>query len=161
LVSALSALPEFLRNAATESGEVIDYRDWQVPLGRRFRALKLWSVIRWYGAEGLRAHIRAGIAMADEFAELVRADPGFEVYEPHHFGLVCFRPLWTNVSRDRADGLTLELMESLNDSGELYLSHTKVGARVVLRVAIGAPATRREHVHAAWSRIRAAHDRLG
>lgn len=161
LINALSALPEFLRNSATASGEVIDYRDWQVPLGRRFRALKLWSVIRWYGAEGLRAHIRAGIAMAGEFAGLVRAESGFEVHEPHHFGLVCFRPLWTGVSADRADELTLELMESLNDSGELYLSHTKVAGRVVLRMAIGAPATESAHVHAAWSHIRAAHDRLG
>ena len=74
LIQALTVLPEYLRNAATESGAVIDYRDWQVPLGRRFRALKLWFVLRWYGAEGLRAHIRAGVALAAEFAGWVRAD---------------------------------------------------------------------------------------
>lgn len=161
LIAALSSLPEYLRNSATESGEVIDYRDWQVPLGRRFRSLKLWSVIRWYGAEGLRAHIRTGIALAAEFAQLAGADPGFEVHEPHHFGLVCFRPLWTDVTGERGDELTMRLMESLNDSGDLYLSHTKVRDRVMLRMAIGAPATGSGHVRAAWSRIKAARERLG
>ncbi len=79
MVEALSILPEYLRNTATSSGEVIDYRGWQVPLGRRFRALKLWSVIRWYGAEGLRAHVRDGIELADVVAASVEADPRFEL----------------------------------------------------------------------------------
>ncbi len=91
LVEALTVMPEYLRNAGTESGAVIDYRDWQVPLGRRFRALKLWFVLRWYGAEGLRAHIRSAVALADEFASWVRADERFEVVAPHPFSLVCFR----------------------------------------------------------------------
>ncbi|WP_020670266.1 pyridoxal-dependent decarboxylase [Amycolatopsis nigrescens] len=156
MVDALSILPEFLRNSATDSGAVIDYRDWQVPLGRRFRALKLWSVIRWYGAEGLRAHIRDGIALAAEFAALVRADPGFELREPHPFGLACFRPLWTDLDREAANAKTLALMERLNDSGSLYLSHTKVDGQVLLRMAIGGPATRRQHVIEAWEHIRAA-----
>lgn len=146
MIDALSILPEFLRNSATESGEVIDYRDWQVPLGRRFRALKLWSVIRWYGAEGLREHIRTGITLADEFARLVAADPDFQLHEHHPFGLVCFRPLWTNDE-------TLALVERLGDSGELYLSHTKVHDQVFLRMAIGAPATTRDHVRQAWETI--------
>lgn len=146
MIDALSILPEFLRNSASESGEVIDYRDWQVPLGRRFRALKLWSVIRWYGAEGLRGHIRDGIALAEEFARLVAADPGFELRDHHPFGLVCFRPLWTNEE-------TLALLERLGDSGELYLSHTKVHDQVFLRMAIGAPATTSDHVRKAWETI--------
>jgi aromatic-L-amino-acid decarboxylase len=146
MIDALSILPEFLRNSATESGQVIDYRDWQVPLGRRFRALKLWSVIRWYGAEGLREHIRTGIGLADEFAQLVADDPDFELREHHPFGLVCFRPLRSNAE-------TLELMERLGDSGELYLSHTKVHDQVFLRMAIGAPATTRDHVRKAWDTI--------
>ena len=91
LVGALSVLPEFLRNAPTESGAVIDYRDWQVPLGRRFRALKLWAVLRWYGAEGLREHIRTGVALAQELASWARADPRFEVVAPHPLALVCLR----------------------------------------------------------------------
>ncbi|WP_199432709.1 aminotransferase class V-fold PLP-dependent enzyme [Qaidamihabitans albus] len=159
MIDALSSMPEYLRNAATSSGEVIDYRDWQIPLGRRFRALKLWSVIRWYGAEGLRAHIRGGIELADEFAALVRADPGFEVREPHPFGLVCFRPLWPDLSAEEAGAATLAMMERLNDSGALYLSHTKVGDQVLLRMAVGAPSTERRHVHEAWRRIQEAHER--
>ena len=91
LVGALSILPEYLRNAATESGAVIDYRDWHVPLGRRFRALKLWAVIRWYGAEGLRAHIRPHVALAQEFASWVAADDRFELVAPHPLSLVTFR----------------------------------------------------------------------
>ncbi|WP_026453853.1 pyridoxal-dependent decarboxylase [Saccharomonospora iraqiensis] len=165
MIEALSILPEYLRNAATSSGEVIDYRDWQIPLGRRFRALKLWSVIRWYGAEGLRAHIRRGIGLADELAALVAADPRFEVVTPHPFGLVCIRPVWSDeagrpLPAGRANEATTALLERLNDSGELYLSHTRVGEDVVLRMAIGAPATERVHVLAAWDRVTAEYDRI-
>jgi aromatic-L-amino-acid decarboxylase len=153
LIGALSILPEFLRNRATESGEVIDYRDWQIPLGRRFRALKLWSVIRWYGAEGLREHVRTGVRLARELASWIRADPGFVLLDHHPLGLVCFRPAWDGLPDDEADAATLRLMERLNSSGDLYLTHTRAGGRVLLRVAIGAPATREEHVRAAWRRI--------
>jgi aromatic-L-amino-acid decarboxylase len=157
LIGALSVLPEYLRNTATESGEVIDYRDWQVPLGRRFRALKLWAVLRWYGADGLREHIRSGVALAGEFAGLVRAHDDFRLLEHHPFGLVCFRPLWTGLSDADADAATNTLLERLNDSGALYLSHTKVHGRTLLRLAIGAPTTQREHVHDAWQRILTEH----
>ena len=102
LTGALSILPEYLRNAATDSGAVVDYRDWQVPLGRRFRALKLWFVLRWYGAEGLRAHIRAHVALAQELAGWVDADERFDVATPHPLSLVCLRPAgpttWTPTS---------------------------------------------------------------
>ncbi|MFD2419071.1 pyridoxal-dependent decarboxylase [Amycolatopsis pigmentata] len=147
VTGALSIMPEFLRNQASDSGEVIDYRDWQVPLGRRFRALKLWSVIRWYGAEGLRQHLRTMVSLGDEFAALVSADPDFEVRPHHPFGLVCFRPLWT-------DEETMALLERLNDSGELYLSHTRVAGRVFLRMAIGAPSVTSDHIAKAWATIR-------
>jgi aromatic-L-amino-acid/L-tryptophan decarboxylase len=146
LVEALTVLPEFLRNAATESGAVIDYRDWQVPLGRRFRALKLWFVLRWYGAEGLRAHVRTGVALAAEFADWVRADERFEVVAPHPFSLVCFR-------LRGGDERNEELLHRLNASGEQYLTHTRVGGRFVLRLAIGSPLTQRRHVEATWRRI--------
>jgi len=149
LIQALSVLPDYLRNAATESGAVIDYRDWHVPLGRRFRALKLWFVLRWYGAEGLRAHIRAGVAMAQEFAAWVAADDRFELVAPHPFSLVCFR-------LRASDDDNAALMVRLNDSGALYLTHTRVAGRFVLRLAIGAPQTTPDHVRAAWSRIQAA-----
>src|SRR5262252_5866851 len=91
LLGALSILPEYLRNAATESGAVIDYRDWHVPLGRRFRALKLWATIRHYGAEGLRHHVREHIELAQAFARWVEASPDFELAAPVPLNLVCFR----------------------------------------------------------------------
>ncbi|WP_231333208.1 pyridoxal-dependent decarboxylase [Actinomadura graeca] len=154
LVGALSILPEYLRNQATASGEVVDYRDWQIPLGRRFRALKLWSVIRWYGAEGLREHVRTGVRLAQDLAARIAADPRFELLEHHPFGLVCFRPRWDGLPDAEGDIATMRLMDRLNASGDLYLTHTRVGGRVLLRMAIGAPATVGAHVEAAWDRIR-------
>jgi aromatic-L-amino-acid/L-tryptophan decarboxylase len=146
LVGALSILPEYLRNAATESGAVIDYRDWHVPLGRRFRALKLWAVIRWYGAEGLRAHIRNHVALAQEFASWVAADARFELVAPHPLALVTF-------GLRAGDEATLALMERVNASGKLYLTHTVVDGRAALRMAIGSPLTDRRHVEAAWAAL--------
>jgi aromatic-L-amino-acid decarboxylase len=147
LADALTVLPEFLRNAASESGEVIDYRDWQVPLGRRFRALKLWFVLRWYGVEGLRAHIRESVALAGEFADLVRADRRFEIVAPPSLSLVCFR------LRDADEPTGAELLRRVNASGECFLTHTSVRGRHAIRFAVGSPYTGREHVVAAWRRL--------
>lgn len=160
LLAALSIQPEFLRNDATSSGAVVDYRDWQIPLGRRFRALKLWTVLRWYGAEGLREHIRTGLAQAASLVSSVGADPDFELHEPQTLGLVCFRPRWPSRSEEDADAATLRLMESLNSSGVLYLTHTKVAGRVVLRMALGGTRTEKRHVEAAWQAIRAEYGRM-
>src|SRR5262249_37177348 len=91
LTNTLSVLPEYLRNAATESGTVFDYRDWQVPLGRRFRALKLWFVIRYYGVEGLRYHVRRHIELAHELARWISTSQDFELLPPVPLNLVCFR----------------------------------------------------------------------
>jgi aromatic-L-amino-acid decarboxylase len=146
LVAALSILPEFLRNAATESGAVIDYRDWHVPLGRRFRALKLWAVIRWYGAEGLREHIRGHVALAQDFASWVAADERFELVAPHPLALVTFR-------LRSGDDDTMALMRRVNASGELYLTHTTVNGQAALRLAIGAAGTQRRHIEAAWQAL--------
>ncbi|TMM36007.1 MAG: aminotransferase class V-fold PLP-dependent enzyme [Actinobacteria bacterium] len=148
LTEALSVLPEFLRNAATESGAVIDYRDWHVPLGRRFRALKLWFVMRWYGVEGLRAHIRGGVALADRFADWVEADERFEIVAPHPFSLVCFRLRGPDEPNE-------ELLRRVNATGQAYLTHTRAGGRYVLRLAIGSPLTRESDVAAVWDLIRA------
>jgi len=148
LVAALSILPEFLRNAATESGAVIDYRDWHVPLGRRFRALKLWAVIRWYGAEGLRGHVRKHVALAQEFASWVAADDRFELLAPHPLALVTFR-------LGAGDDATLAAMHRVNASGAAYLTHTSVNGQSALRVAIGSPLTERRHVEALWDRLSA------
>ncbi|SCG46239.1 aromatic-L-amino-acid decarboxylase [Micromonospora coxensis] len=149
LIEALTVLPEYLRNAATESGAVIDYRDWQVPLGRRFRALKLWFVLRWYGVEGLRAHIRSGVALADRFAERVAADARFELVAPHPFSLVCFR-------LRAGDEASAELLARVNATGRVHLTHTRVEGRYTLRLAVGAPQTRQEHTDEAWELLASA-----
>jgi aromatic-L-amino-acid decarboxylase len=148
LVGALGILPEYLRNVASASGSVIDYRDWQIPLGRRFRALKLWFVIRHYGAEGLRRHVREHVGLAREFASWVEDDPDFELAAPISLNLVCFR-------HRGGDALNEELLGRLNASGDLYLTHTKLDGRYTIRFSIGQTNTRREHVERAWARIRA------
>ena len=146
LIKALSVLPEYLKNRATESGAVIDYRDWHVPLGRRFRSLKLWFVIRHYGVEGLRRHIRGHVALAREFSAWVESHPHFELSAPVPINLVCFR-------HTAGDQLNQQLIDALNASGALYLTHTKLNGQLVLRMAIGSTPTKREHVEAAWNTI--------
>jgi aromatic-L-amino-acid/L-tryptophan decarboxylase len=147
LIGALSILPEYLRNSASESGAVIDYRDWQVPLGRRFRALKLWAVLRWYGADGLKTHIRKHVSLAQEFASWVAADDRFEVVAPHPLALVTFR-------LRAGDEATRLVLDSVNNSGQVYLTHTLVNGQVAIRMAIGSVLTERQHVEAAWKAIR-------
>jgi aromatic-L-amino-acid/L-tryptophan decarboxylase len=158
LTGALAILPEYLRNAATDAGAVVDYRDWQIELGRRFRALKLWFVLRWYGAEGLRAHIRSGVGLAQELASWADADERFDVATPHPLSLLCLRPRWAQDVD--ADVATMTLLERLNDGGEVFLTHTTVQGSVVLRVAIGAPSTTRAHVEQVWALLCQNHDWL-
>jgi aromatic-L-amino-acid decarboxylase len=149
LIRTLSILPEYLKNKATESGAVFDYRDWHIPLGRRFRALKLWFVIRHYGVEGLRHHIRRHVALAQEFTAWVRADPRFELAAPVPLNLVCFR-------LREGDEANRRLLERLNASGDLYLTHTVLDGKYTLRMSIGQTHTEARHVAAAWERIREA-----
>lgn len=146
LVDALSILPEYLRNVATESGEVIDYRDWQVPLGRRFRALKLWFVLRWYGAEGLRHHVREHVRLAGGLATRVEGDDRLVLAAPAHLNLVCFR-------HAGGDEATEALHRALNDTGRVYLTHTRLDGRYVIRASIGAWTTEQRHVDALWGLI--------
>ena len=146
LINTLSILPEYLKNAATESGAVIDYRDWQIPLGRRFRALKLWFTLRHYGVQGLRYHIREHVALAQEFASWVTASSDFEIVAPHPLNLVCFR-------HKNGDAVNEALVKKLNDSGELYLTHTKLNGDYVIRLCVGQANTTREHVVRAWELI--------
>jgi len=153
LIQTLSVLPEYLRNKATESGAVVDYRDWQIPLGRRFRSLKLWFVIRHYGIEGLQYHIRKHITLAQQFAEWVRNDDRFAVVAPVPLNLVCFR----HKSGDDANQL---LMERLNSSGDLYLTHTRLNGRTTLRLCVGQTNTTAAHVEKAWRRIQEEAGRL-
>ncbi|MFZ1917391.1 MAG: pyridoxal-dependent decarboxylase [Terriglobales bacterium] len=146
LIQTLSILPEYLRNQATESGAVIDYRDWHIQLGRRFRSLKLWFVIRHYGVEGLQQLIREHVRLAQQFAGWVRSDSRFEVAAPAKLNLVCFRLR----SGDRANQL---LMDRLNTSGDLYLTHTKLDGKLTLRLCVGQTNTQARHVERAWQRI--------
>ena len=153
LIRTLSVLPEYLRNRATESGAVIDYRDWHVPLGRRFRALKLWFVIRHYGVEGLRRHVREHVRLAQRFAEWVEAAPDFELAAPVPLNLVCFRHL-------AGDDFNRHLLEELNRSGALYLTHTVLDGEFALRFCVGQTHTQARHVAAAWQRIQETAARL-
>jgi aromatic-L-amino-acid/L-tryptophan decarboxylase len=149
LIKALSILPEYLRNKATESGSVIDYRDWQVPLGRRFRALKLWFVIRHYGVEGLQHHIREHVGLAREFASWVKADKRFELAAPAPLNLVTFRHVGGDAANQR-------ILDAINLSGKAYLTHTKLDGKMTLRMSIGQTHTQRRHVENAWRMITAA-----
>jgi aromatic-L-amino-acid decarboxylase len=146
LIDTLSILPEYLRNQATESGAVFDYRDWHIPLGRRFRSLKLWFVIRHYGVEGLQYHVRRHIELAQQFAEWVKRDERFEMVAPVPLNLVCFR----HRGGDRSNQL---LMDRLNRSGDLYLTHTRLNDRIALRFCVGQTYTALRHVENAWKRI--------
>jgi len=149
LIGALSILPEYLRNQASESGEVFDYRDWHVPLGRRFRALKLWFVIRHYGVEGLQSVVREHLRLAREFATWVAEDPDFELAAPVPVNLVCFRHIG-------GDDANEAMMHRLNESGRLLLTHTKLDGRFTLRMSIGQTRTEERHVRKAWELIKAA-----
>jgi len=161
LIQTLSVLPEYLRNQATESGAVIDYRDWHVPLGRRFRSLKLWFVIRHYGIEGLQHHIREHVRLAQQFAAWVREDSRFEVAAPSLLNLVCFRlragghPSQSQSNQNQAnqDHANQLLMDRLNSSGDLYLTHTKLDGKLTLRLCVGQTNTQARHVERAWQRI--------
>ena len=146
LIDTLSILPEYLRNQATESGAVFDYRDWHIPLGRRFRSLKLWFVIRHYGVEGLQYHVRRHIEIAQQFAEWVKQDERFEMAAPAPLNLVCFR----HRGGDESNQL---LMDRLNRSGDLYLTHTRLNERFTLRFCVGQTHTGLRHVQNAWRRI--------
>ena len=154
LVASLSITPEYLRNAATDAGATTDYRDWGVPLGRRFRALKLWFVLRHYGAEGIRAFIRQHIAWTEWLEARLAADDRFVMTAPRSLSLLTF-------TLDAGNDATRELMERVNATGRFLLSHTTHAAdgatgeepRYVVRVAIGATATEFRHVEALWDAL--------
>ncbi|NLT00745.1 MAG: L-2,4-diaminobutyrate decarboxylase [Bacteroidetes bacterium ADurb.Bin123] len=147
LVNTFSILPEYLRNKASESGEVFDYRDWHIPLGRRFRALKLWFVIRHYGVEGLRHHIRYHVELARDLARKIRESDHFELIMEPPLNLVCFR-------YKGSDEENMDLMQKINSQGTLFFTHTKLNGQVVLRLCIAQTNTSKEHADHAWEMIR-------
>ncbi|CAO2201410.1 unnamed protein product [Urochloa humidicola] len=155
LTDSLETNPEYLKNDASESGTVTDLKDMQVGVGRRFRGLKLWMVMRTYGAAKLQEHIRSDVAMAKMFEDSVRSDGRFEVVVPRNFALVCFRikPCGAMTEEDAAEA-NRELMEHLNRTGKAYLAHTVVGGKFVLRFAVGSSLQEERHVRNAWELIR-------
>jgi aromatic-L-amino-acid decarboxylase len=143
LRAAFSLVPEYLR----VSDDVDSLCEYGVPLGRRFRALKLWAVLRCYGREGLQAVIREHLRLASLFEQWVRDEPDWEVVAPRPFSLVCFR-------REGTDEENEALLERVNASGEAFLSHTRLDGRLVLRLAIGNARTTEDDVRHAWELLR-------
>ncbi|HEY1976823.1 MAG TPA: aminotransferase class I/II-fold pyridoxal phosphate-dependent enzyme [Candidatus Baltobacteraceae bacterium] len=139
---AFSLVPEYL---TTPEGDAVNYMDYGLQLGRRFRALKLWFVLRYMGAEGIRNRLRDHIALAQEFASWVRADESWEILAPHPLSVVCFRH--RGVDNER-------LMHAVNETGEIFISHTKVDGTYALRLAIGNLRTQREDIEFAWNLLR-------
>ncbi len=143
LLGALSILPEYLRSAAAESGAAIDYRDWQIPLGRRFRSLKLWFAIRLDGVDTFQTLIRDHVAMTQDVAVAVGRDERFEIVAPHPLNLVCLRLIGDDTLTDR-------LIEAANATRSVLFTRTVLDGRSVLRFSIGTRTTTRDHVMRAW-----------
>ncbi|XP_074269474.1 tyrosine decarboxylase 1-like [Silene latifolia] len=152
LVDSLSTKPEILSNKATDFGDVIDYKDWQIALSRRFRALKLWIVISRCGSANLMAHIRSDIELAKYFESLIEQDTRFELVVPRKFALVCFRlrPIGVDAS---GNVMNQKLLEDINSSGEAYMIHAILGGTFTIRCAIGGCLTEKNHIDKLWNLI--------
>jgi aromatic-L-amino-acid decarboxylase len=154
LKRAFSLVPEYL--VTREQDEVVNLMDYGVQLGRRFRALKLWMVIRAFGAEGLAARIERHCELARTFEHWVASDPDWELSAPVPFSLVCFRYAPRGLSEPERDRANAEILQRVNESGEVYLSHTRLNGTFVLRLAIGNIRTELQHVERAWELLKAA-----
>jgi aromatic-L-amino-acid decarboxylase len=146
--AAFSLTPEYLRNA--EAGRARNLMDTGVQLGRRFRALKLWMVLRHFGADGLRARLREHMRLAQLFAGWVRDDPDFELLAPVPFSVVCFRARPGRIAAEDLDRYNDALLSNVNATGEVFLSHTKLNGVLTLRLAIGHIRTEERHIRRAW-----------
>ena len=148
VLSALSLQPEYLKNAASESGAVVDYEHWQLPLGRRFRALKLWFVMRRFGTEGMRRHVRLGLEHSAYFASRLAEHPDlFELVVPVSLSLVCFR------LRGRSEADMKRFLDNVKATGQCFVIHTKLEGRMVVRVACGGIEQSRNDVSGAFEVI--------
>jgi aromatic-L-amino-acid decarboxylase len=149
LLRTLEIHPEYLK---TKEGKTVNnYRDWGIQLGRRFRALKLWFVIRSFGVEGIRETIRSHIEWAHELAETIEAEPDFELLAPVPLNTVCFRYHPRAVDDDETlNALNAELLEQVNATGEAYMTHTKLDGRYTIRFVVGQTRVERRHVEAGW-----------
>jgi aromatic-L-amino-acid decarboxylase len=152
LIKTFEILPDYLKTRTR--GKVNDYRDWGIPLGRRFRALKLWSVFRMYGVEGLREKIRYHIKLAAQLAELIAREKDFEILAPVNINVVCFRFKPEGIMEPEINKINETLNHQLNDTGKIYLSHTVINEIYALRMVTGQTNVRLEHVEKAWDLIR-------
>lgn len=148
LVDALSISPAYLRNDATEAGGVVDFRDWQIPLGRRFRALKPWLVMRHYGADGLARHVREHVRLGRVLADRILDDGRFEFAAPPALNLVCFR-----LTGDDPDARTSALADAINGSGRALVTPTVLDGRPAIRICVGQTWTTEVEVDALWDLI--------
>jgi aromatic-L-amino-acid decarboxylase len=151
LIKTFEVLPEYLKTRTR--GKVNDYRDWGVPLGRRFRALKLWSVIRSYGVEGLREKVREHIQIAARLSEMIAAEPDFEILAPVILCVVCFRYHPSGFTESQINQINEKLNHELNDSGKMYLTHTVINGKYTLRMVTAQTNVTLGHVEKAWSVI--------
>lgn len=152
LIKTFEILPEYLKTRTR--GIVNDYRDWGIPLGRRFRALKLWSVIRSYGTEGLRKKIREHISFAARLKEMIMKEPDFEILAPVVINVVCFRYCPEGRDEKELNSLNEKLNHQINDSGRIYLSHTMINGKYSLRMVTGQTNVTFLHVEKAWEIIK-------
>jgi aromatic-L-amino-acid decarboxylase len=152
LLRTFQATPEYLRT--TQDADVTNYRDWGIQLGRRFRALKLWFVLRSYGVEALRRLVRTHVKLAGELASWIESSDDFELMAPVPLGLVCFRYHPRGVTDDsELDRINRTLLSRVNSSRRVYLTHTQLGGRYVIRLVVGQRQTERSHVEEAWQLI--------
>ena len=154
LERAFSLVHEYLVTPERES--VVDFMNYGVQLGRRFRALKLWMVIRGFGTSGLASRIRTHCALARDFADLVRAESEWEVVAPVAFSLVCFRYAPAGIHEEVLNEMNSKILAKVNAGGEVFLSHTKLDGRYILRLAVGNIRTEERHVRRAWELLREA-----
>ncbi|RMG36569.1 MAG: aminotransferase class I/II-fold pyridoxal phosphate-dependent enzyme, partial [Methanobacteriota archaeon] len=155
LIRTFEITPEYLKTSA--DSQVNNYRDWGIQLGRRFRALKLWFVLRSYGIEGLQQKLRHHLHLADQFARWVEAHPDYELLAPHPLSLICFRlnPSGSSLSETELDHLNAELLKRCNETGKMYITHTRLNDKYTLRMVIGQTYVEERHVEEAWKIIQA------
>ena len=147
IINAMSVVPEYLKTKDGEAGAVINYMDWSIPLGRKFRALKLWHVINYYGVEGMQKYIKENVEDTQTLRKWIEEDGNYEIVAPTPLNLVCFR-------HKNGNEFNLKLHEKINQSGKTYLTRTKINGNYILRFSIGQPTTTIDHVRKTWDFIR-------
>lgn len=153
LVNTFTMIPEYLKTATT--GLVNDYKDWGIALGRRFRALKLWFVIRNFGVEGIQERFRNHIKMAKDLETQMKNEPGFEILAPVNLNLICFRFIPAHLKNiDEINQLNEKILQVINATGQIYLTHTRINENYALRIVIGQTYVKQEHLDKAWELIR-------